>query len=290
MSTFPPPTSAPAGWYPDPYTGGQRYFDGHRWVGDPVPPAPTLEPKREHPELPMWAAIGALVVLTASLVLGKLIVDSLLGFDWPLLVYIVVVTVVSYGPSIAWARYVSRRWGSGRYASVGWRFRWSDLGWGPLTWLSAVVFEAAIALLIVALDIPFTSNIELDGTGDTDRTYMIALLVSAVIAAPVVEELIFRGVVMRGFLSTMPATAAILLQGVLFGAAHFDPIRGVGNTGLVAVLAGVGIVLGASAYMFRRIGPVVIAHAILNGVALTLVLTGWLDDTESPFDLLIAVL
>jgi len=289
MSALPPPSSAPAGWYPDPYTGWQRYFDGRVWVGDPVPPPPLLETRPEHPDLPMVAAIGALIVLTASLVVGKVVVDELVGYEWPLLVYIVVAAIVSYGPSIAWAVTVRRRWGDGKWSSVGWSFRWSDLGWGPLTWLTAVVCEAVVAAIILALDVPFSSNVDLEGSGSTDRTYVVALLVAAVIAAPIVEEVVFRGIVMRGFLSRMPAGPAIALQGLLFGAAHFDPIRGVGNTGLVAVLAGVGIVLGGAAFLVRRIGPAVIAHAILNAVALALALSGVFDDVESPFEMALLV-
>ncbi|MEQ9163046.1 MAG: DUF2510 domain-containing protein, partial [Ilumatobacter fluminis] len=82
MSSLPPPTTAPAGWYPDPYTGGFRYFDGRAWVGAPVPVvpgvAPTMPPLQQrepHPTLPLRAAIGALVVLTASLVAGKVVLD-----------------------------------------------------------------------------------------------------------------------------------------------------------------------------------------------------------------------
>lgn len=289
MSTFPPPTSAPAGWYPDPYTGGVRYFDGRAWIGDAVlPPQPRVA-KEPHPELPLIAAAGAIVVLTVSLIVGKLLVDVFVEREWPLLVYILIVSVVSYAPSIVWADVVRRRWGDGTWRSVGWRFRWSDLGWGPLIWVSAILCQAVMAALILALDIPFTSNVDLDGTGSADRTYVVALLVAAVVAAPIIEELVFRGIVLRGLLSSVPAGPAILLQGVLFGAAHFDPVRGVGNTGLVVVLSGVGIVLGGAAYLFRRIGPAVVAHAILNGVALTIVLTGVFDDVESPFEWVTAV-
>jgi uncharacterized protein len=284
MSTLPPPSSAPAGWYPDPYTGGLRYFDGRVWVGDPLPVLPRLEERAAHPQLPITAALGALAVLTASLVVGKFVVDALVPYDWPLLAYIAVATVVSYGPSIAWALHVRRRFGDGSWSALGWSFRWSDLGWGPLTWLTAVVFEAVVAAIVLALDVPFTSNVDLDGSGQNDRTYVVALLVAAVIAAPIIEELVFRGIVLRGFASRMPIVVAIVAQGLLFGAAHFDPVRGIGNTGLVTILAGVGIVLGAAAVLFRRIGPVVIAHAILNGVALTLALTGVFDDVESPFE------
>ena len=96
----------------------------------------------------------------------------------------------------------------------------------------------------------------------------------------------FRGVVLRGFLGSMPPGVAIAAQGMLFGVAHFDPIRGAGNIGLVIVLSGVGVALGGAAYLLRRLGTSVLAHAILNGVALALVLSGALDGVDSPFELL----
>lgn len=281
MSSFPPPTSAPAGWYPDPDGGvGRRYFDGRAWG----PPPPRIADPEPHPDLPLGAALGALAVLTVSLVAAKLLLDRLVEREWPLIAYITISAVVSYVPSIGWGLFVRRRWGTGRLASLGWRFRWSDLGWGPLAWLVALASQSALAIVVLVFDVPFESNIETVGDADTDRAYLIAILVAAVIAAPVVEELVFRGLVLRGFLSRMHPVVAIVLQGILFGAAHVDPVRGAGNVGLAMVLAGVGVALGGAAYLTNRLGPGIIAHAILNAVALTIALTGAFDDVESPFD------
>jgi membrane protease YdiL (CAAX protease family) len=113
---------------------------------------------------------------------------------------------------------------------------------------------------------------------DADRGYVIAVLIAAVVAAPVVEELVFRGVVLRGLLSRTGAVLAIALQGALFGAAHVDPVRGAGNLGLALILGGDGVAFGTAAYLFRRIGPTIAAHAIFNAVVLAIVLTGVLDD------------
>ena len=71
-----------------------------------------------------------------------------------------------------------------------------------------------------------------------------------------------------------PLRAAVVVQGVVFGFAHVDPVRGVGNIGLVLVLSGVGVVLGGAAYVFRRITPVILAHGILNAIAMTIALVG----------------
>ena len=105
----------------------------------------------------------------------------------------------------------------------------------------------------------------------------MSLLVLAVVAAPIAEEIVFRGVVLRGLLSRYGAVVAVGVQGVLFGLAHFDPIRGAGNIGLILVLGSVGCVLGGAAFLIRRIVPTMIAHAILNGIAMALALTGWLS-------------
>ena len=284
MERLPPPTTAPAGWYPDPVTGGSRYFDGTRWQAPAAPPY-RVEEVVEHPDLPLPAALGALLVLIGSLVVGKSVVDALVDRGWPLITYIVISAAVSYGPSVAWLFYVRRRWGSGRFETVGWRFRWVDLGWGPVTWAAAIAVQLALAAVVLVFDIPLSSNVESISEADADRAYLIATAVAAVVAAPIVEELVFRGLVLRGLLSRFGAVLAIALQGVLFGAAHVDPVRGVGNVGLVVILSGVGMALGTAAYLTRRLGPAVIAHAIFNGVVVAILLSGIVDDVDrSPFE------
>jgi CAAX protease family protein len=274
MAQLPPPSAAPAGWYADPYRGGAlRYFDGRRWMAD-GPPVPQLAPPAApHPSLPVSAAAGAVGILIASLVAGRLLIAWLAEYEWPVVVYIAMLTVIGYGPSLWWCRYVSRRWGTGSLgADIGLRFRWSDIGWGPLVWFGALVTQIACAAIVLALDIPLTSNTEGIDDLDADRGYIIAVLVSAVIAAPLVEEMIFRGVVMRGLLSRIGPILTVGVQGVLFGAAHVGPERGVGNVGLALVLSGVGIAFGTAAFLLRRIGPTILAHAVFNGVVLVIVL------------------
>ena len=276
--SFPPPTGAPAGWYPDPEgRPGRRYYDGTRWH-EPVL-ADRLRPGRApHGTLPLRAAVGALAILTASLIGGRLLIDQLVSLGWPVIVYVAILAAVGYGPSFAWCLYVSRRWGTGRLADdIGLRFRWSDIGWGPLVWVVAVVCQVMVAAIVLTADVPTSSNTEGIAELDADRAYVVALLVTAVIAAPVVEEMVFRGVVMRGLLTHLGVVLTIGLQAVLFGLAHVDPTRGAGNIGLVAILSGVGVALGGAAYLLRRIGPVMIAHAIFNGVVLALVLSGVAD-------------
>jgi uncharacterized protein len=285
MSTFPPPTTAPAGWYPDPTNGGTRYFDGRAWA----PIQPVFEEREAHPHLPLAAAMGALGVLLGSLLVGRTM-GALAAEVMPDVLGFVVAVAIGYGPSVAWAWYVMRRWGGGSLSAVGWKFRWIDLGWGPLTWLAAVASQLVMYGLIVLFRIPIASNVEDVSDPDITRVYQVATVLAAVVAAPIVEELVFRGLVLRGFLSRLGAVPAIALQGVLFGFAHSDPTRGAGNIGLGLVLSAVGIALGTSAYLVRRIGPTVVAHAIFNGVVLIIILSGVLDDVDTELGHIAALL
>jgi membrane protease YdiL (CAAX protease family) len=104
------------------------------------------------------------------------------------------------------------------------------------------------------------------------------LIFAAVVLAPVVEELVFRGLLLRSLARVMRAPWAILIQAFLFGLLHLNPEAGIANLGLVVILTGVGAVFGTAAHRLGRIGPTIIAHAIFNGVVLALVLSGVLDD------------
>jgi hypothetical protein len=146
-----------------------------------------------------------------------------------------------------------------------------------VVWLGAVAAQLVIGALIVAFGVPLAGNTEGISEISADRTYVVSIVITAVIAAPIVEEMVFRGVVLRGLRSRLPVVASVVLQGVLFGIAHLDPVRGTGNIGLVMVLSGVGIAFGVAAVLLGRIGPSIVAHAIFNGVVLLIVLTGVAD-------------
>jgi membrane protease YdiL (CAAX protease family) len=254
-----------------------------------IPVATFKPPRPAHPTLPLPAGLGALVVLSLSLLVSKYVLDLLVDFEWPVAVYIALLGAIGYGPSIAWWWFATRRWGSGdRFGDVGLRPRWSDLGWGPLIWLGTIIVQTMIGAIVLAFDIPLSNNTDDIGELSADRTYAVAIVITAVIAAPLVEELVFRGLVMRSLLSKLHPVVAVGAQGVLFGVAHVDPVRGVGNIGLALVLSGVGVSFGVAAYLLRRIGPTIVAHAIFNGVVMILLLTGirdrLIEDNPDLFD------
>lgn len=241
------------------------------------PSGPT-RPTSSTSTLPVTAAVGAIAVLSISLFASKYLLDVLVDFQWPVAVYVALLAVVGYGPSVWFCWFASRRWGTGDLGhDIGFAPRLADLAWGPLIWLGAIGAQVAVGAFVVALGVPITGNTDGIDEISADRTYVVSLVITAVIAAPIVEEMVFRGVVMRGLRSRFPLVIVIIAQGLLFGAAHVDPVRGVGNVGLVLVLSGVGIAFGVAVTLLGRIGPSIVAHAIFNGAVLLIVLTGVAD-------------
>ena len=241
-------------------------------------------PARSTPVLPLRAAVGAIAVLSVSLLGSKYVLDAVVDFGWPVPVYVAMLATIGYGPSLWWCRFASRRWGIGDLgADIGLTPRVADLAWGPVIWLGAIAAQVAVGAVVVALGVPLVGNTEGIDEIRADRTYVVSLVVTAVIAAPIVEEMVFRGIVMRGLRSRLPLVAVIVLQGLLFGVAHVDPVRGSGNIGLVLVLAGVGVAFGVAVVLLGRLGPSIVAHAIFNGVVLLIVLTGVADRLQEDW-------
>jgi membrane protease YdiL (CAAX protease family) len=73
----------------------------------------------------------------------------------------------------------------------------------------------------------------------------------------VIEEVLFRGMIQRGFMRSMRPLAAILLTSVLFGLLHIDPPA-------VALAFILGLWLGIVAWRTSSIVLTIIIHAVIN--------------------------
>lgn len=259
------------GWYPDPLMpDAVLWFDGVRFTGQRAKRVPVPRPPRG--TLPRSVALWAVVLTAVPLVVGRTAVYLLSQWRWPVAVYVAIAGVIAYVPGLVLWQVASRRHMGGHACdAVGFRIRLVDLGWGPLTWLAAVAAELAMAAVLAVLHIPVVSNTDSFGDIHQRRGYVVALLLLAVVVAPVAEEIVFRGLLLRGLMSSMRPWAAIAVQAVLFGAAHMAPERGWGNVGLALMLGAVGGVFGVVAVRTRRLAPSMIAHAMVNAIALAVV-------------------
>lgn len=105
-------------------------------------------------------------------------------------------------------------------------------------------------------------------TGGFPGVDLAVIAALTVVVVPLVEELFFRGLVLRGFLRLFRGTGRILgpvlattTTGIVFGLAHVELLELLG-------LAAFGIVLSVMAYRFKRLGPGIFAHATFNLIAI----------------------
>jgi membrane protease YdiL (CAAX protease family) len=86
---------------------------------------------------------------------------------------------------------------------------------------------------------------------------LIGMLLLLAVAAPVVEEVMFRGLLQRGLATQIPDLAALAITTTLFAAVHFQPVQFPGL--LIA-----GLVFGGLALRKGRLGPAIMAHVFFN--------------------------
>ncbi|MDH3239863.1 MAG: CPBP family intramembrane metalloprotease [Alphaproteobacteria bacterium] len=84
-----------------------------------------------------------------------------------------------------------------------------------------------------------------------------ASLLAVVVVAPVVEELLLRGIILRGFLGRYRPGTAIFLSALIFGAMHLNPYQSA--SALV-----MGLVLGWLFYRSGSLWPCIFGHALFN--------------------------
>lgn len=102
----------------------------------------------------------------------------------------------------------------------------------------------------------------------------ILVVMMTVVAAPVVEEYLFRGVLLSGWGMRWGATRAILLSSFIFGVLHLDPIG--------AFVFGVALCL--IYYHTGSLLLVIVIHVLNNALALVLMEFPELVQIETPAD------
>jgi len=141
---------------------------------------------------------------------------------------------------------------------------WPGIGLGLAVGLGCVVGSGAIIAAGAELDEGAKQALEdLDISVGVTWWQMTLMVVALVIFAPLGEELLFRGLELRGLVRLMPFALAAPLSGIVFTAAHLDAYL-VWPRALALVL--VGWVL-AWLYRWRGLVGSVVAHGTVNAVA-----------------------
>ncbi len=139
------------------------------------------------------------------------------------------------------------------------------------SWKRVAVIGVLIvaAYIVLIASVPFLQQGEAEGNGapfDPDRALPFILnAIVLVIIAPVIEELMFRGLGFK-LLEHRGHTTAILITGLAFGAFH-------GQLHQLPTLAAFGITMGILRSRTHSVYPGIATHALLNLVGVALAAT-----------------
>jgi membrane protease YdiL (CAAX protease family) len=221
------------------------------------------------PSLAVGAWLVAFVVggLGAAIIVGAAGYSNLDSDKWPLWL-----TSLTFFPLwvglLGTLVVVSQRWGTGSFRNdFRLRVRPSDALVGiPIGVVCQLVF---VQLLYDALSGVFDNQqVEQAAKSLTDRAEgwgVVLLVLTVAIGAPIVEELFFRGLVLRAFSSRLGDGLAIGASALLFALAHFQPVQ---FPGLLLF----GVVAGYVAHRSGRLGPAIFTHVGFNGTAVVVLL------------------
>jgi uncharacterized protein len=283
-------TTAPAGWYPDPMALPAsppvlRWWDGVRWAGwvavdGVVSASPIREPGRQPSEPddermvlggPALGLTIAAVVWSIVLTIGVTVVAALVGLDTDAQL-LAAGALGLYAGLVLGCVVVHRRFGTpGRFRrDYGFTYGRGDWWRGLVASLAARGggMVLAVILAIVLGDLIDADEIDqLPTDGDTTAAFLLTFAVVALVLAPIVEELFFRGLLLRALEGVVPDWLALGIQGVLFGLAHVSFGFGLGNLLVVVPIGFGGVAFGWLAQRYRRLGQWILGHAWFNLVA-----------------------
>jgi membrane protease YdiL (CAAX protease family) len=220
-------------------------------------------PERARPHWPAWYGPVALLASFAVLIFFFPALPVILLGDFSenlaavsLLVLLVVQDAILTGGALllTWLRLQPRLWHFGlRPTRV-----WPTIGWAVLGFALMLGFELGyIALLGVN-----ETNVDDVGSGAVVAAFLVAIAV--IVVAPVSEEFFFRAFFYRGLRTRLPIWAAAPIDGVVFGALHFE---GIDTALILPVIAVFGI---GQCLVYERTGSlfaVIAIHAAFNTVA-----------------------
>ena len=170
--------------------------------------------------------------------------------------------VGQYGGTVLALYVVARRKGRGSLTDdYGLRIRLSD--WWVLP--AGALLEVVLALSLLPLQhlAGNESQEVVNELHDATGAKLAVLAVGAGLIAPLVEELLFRGLLLRALLRRFPATASVAISAISFALLHLvDP--SIGTVVALPALAAVGMVSGVLAVRTGDLSKSILLHAGFN--------------------------
>lgn len=193
-------------------------------------------------------------------------------------VFLALTTVGQAGAMGLWPVVVARWKGAGVVRDFGWRFQWVDLAYGlgiggVLLFLAAALSFGVSALVGLEAGADEATNTQIIADAG-DGVALVVIAIAAVVLAPIVEELFFRGLCLRAIERRFGTVTGVLASSVLFTLPHFTNPSLAGTAVLFSVIFAIGLVLAMLVVRTGRLGAAVIAHAVFNAIGVAAALAG----------------
>jgi membrane protease YdiL (CAAX protease family) len=181
--------------------------------------------------------------------------------------FVVASAVALWTANFAALVFVSRRFGTSSFArDYAWRFRPSD-AWGIPLGVACQFVLVNVVMLPLRVLFPDTFGVEQverrarDLYDAATGGWLIALALVVVVGAPVVEELVYRGLVQGSLVARFGVRVGVVLAAAWFTVAHLSPSE---FPGLFAF----ALVLGWARLRSGRLGLPVVTHVAFNAAGL----------------------
>jgi uncharacterized protein len=270
----PPPPPPPGPPSPPPAPGG-AYGPQH---GDPAWPGggsrDGSSPAQAFPVpfsglegflLVLWSLLAQFIVILPAIVLGLMDPEE----GGPLLL-VLVITAQGLGLAGAVGYLAARRrlsWRlfgpirpAGRHVAIG-------LGVGVGGFILVNLLIQALLRVVGPVDPPeqqLLSDVTAGGV-----TTLLAVI-AAVVMAPLVEEVVFRGVLFQGLKRRLGLWPGAVLSGLLFAIVHVEVSQPVYSSGLFFL----GVLFAWTMHRFGSLLVPLVAHAAFNGISVGLTVLG----------------
>jgi membrane protease YdiL (CAAX protease family) len=172
-------------------------------------------------------------------------------------------------PFVAMLMIVSRRWGQGHFQNdYKVRTRWIDLAGLPLGVASQLLLVPAIYWPLQRIWPEAFSNTEIEQRAQDlwDKAHggwIVVLVLVVALGAPIIEELVYRGLILQALQSRLNDWVALVIGAAWFALIHLQPVE---LPGLFAF----ALVLGICFQRTGRLGMSVFAHIGFNATGLLL--------------------
>ena len=173
---------------------------------------------------------------------------------------------------VSYVLWVVRRKGRGPSTDLAARFKPADLGVGAVLFVVGITLATVLALMMEQLFgiSPSAAVADLiedaDGTTGGGRGWIVLMAVLAATVIPVIEEVVYRGLLWSALEKRgMGELAVLIVSSVIFAVMHLEPAR-------FPILFALGIALGYGRTRTGRIGSSVAAHIFLNSTGMIVLL------------------